>query len=171
VSGAAHRAFAGVLPLLVATGCKGANGAAIGEAATAVAVGAAASVIEAAASGPSESSYSASADDPNAALPSAPHVIDVEHARATLLLTDLAPCWPANVAHGPGYVEVTFQWNGTVTHVGVLRAREGGQLDAACVAQRLVDTIIDPFQGDPVVVRVTYGVPVEPAVARAPAGV
>jgi hypothetical protein len=90
--------------------CKGANGAALGEAAGAVAVNAAVAVAAAAAS-PSEHGYVSNDDDPNDPGKRGPHVIDVEHARATLLEANLAPCWPAQVPHGPGYVQVTFLWN------------------------------------------------------------
>jgi hypothetical protein len=156
------RELAVILPViaLAAVGCKGAGAAALGEAATAAAVNAAATVIEAAASAPFEGSSggdgSSGADDPNAATRAGPQPIDVEHARATLLLTDLRGCWPKGAAHGPGYVQVTFRWNGTVAKVAVPRTRDAVGLDAACVSERLQDVIVDPFEGDPVTVRVTY---------------
>lgn len=140
---------------LSGVGCKGANGAALGEAAAAVAVNAAVAVAAAAAS-PSETGGVARDDDPNDPGKRGPHVIDVEHARATLLETSLAPCWPAHVPAGPAYVQVTFVWNGTVKHVALTRAPNVAAPDPTCVAEKLRDVIIDPFDGDPVVVRVTY---------------
>jgi hypothetical protein len=152
---AGRRSFTLAAVFLAGVACKGANGAALGEAAGAVAVNAAVAVAAAAAS-PSEHGYVSNDDDPNDPGKRGPHVIDVEHARATLLETNLAPCWPAKAPHGPGYVQVTFLWNGTVTHVAVTRPPNGTAPDGACVADRLRDVIIDPFEGDPVVVRVTY---------------
>jgi hypothetical protein len=136
-------------------GCKGASGAAAGEIAAAVATNVVAGLVEGALRGSGESGGT---DGPDP-VPGAPRALDVEHARAVLLDNDLRSCWPQGVPHGPGEVQVTFQSDGTVTRVAVVRPAAGPPLDNLCAAALLREVIIDPFDGDPVVVRVTFGAP------------
>jgi hypothetical protein len=140
--------------VLSQSGCKGASGAAIGEAAAAVAVDVAATAIAEAARASGDRGGAAPSGDPSAF---GPRPIDAEHARAVLLETNVDACWPAGLPHAAGDVQVTFARDGTVQRVGVARPNSGPLLDAACVAAKLREVIIDPFDGDPVVVVVTYG--------------
>jgi len=140
--------------LVVSAGCKGAQVPA-GEIATAVAINAAATIAEAAAT-PSTGPAPESADGPPVIKPRA---IDLEHVRAVLLETSLADCWPRETKHGPADVEVTFRRQGTVVKVGVAPVKDGPKLDPECAAAKLRDVIVDPFDGDPVVVRVRFSEP------------
>ena len=136
--------------------CKGASGAQIGEAATAVALaGAATAAAQAIRSTVPETSHLAAIGDE--AVQTGPHPFDREHVHALLLEMDLNACWPAGVPRQPRDVQVTFTGNGTVSRVAVPRPLGLQTFDEACVAKALKDVIVDPFAGDEVILGVTYG--------------
>ena len=144
-----------VLALLFA-GCKGASGAEIGEAATAAAVSGAALVAQSAlqgASGTETSHIDAVLDE---APRTGPRPIDLPHVHALLLETNIKECWPERTPPAPRDVQVTFRGNGTVVRVAVPHPRGLVTYDEACTARKLGDVIVDPFEGNDVVVGVTY---------------
>jgi len=146
-----------VLALALIPGCRGASGAQIGEAAGAVAANAALQVAAANVNttpGGTESYHLDALEDE--APRKGPRALNLERARAVLLGTSLAACWPHGEPRMPRDVQVTFSHFGTVTRIAVPRPPGLVTFDERCVAEQLRDVIVDPFDGDDVIVGVTY---------------
>ena len=140
------------------SGCRGASGAQIGEAAGAVAANAALQVAAASMNLTSGGTESYNLDALEEEGPrKGPRALNVERARGVLLATSLASCWPRGVPWMPRDVQVTFSRFGTVARVAVPRPAGLVTFDERCAAEQLRDVIVDPFDGDDVIVGVTYG--------------